>query len=146
MNHKLHKILFISALLSINELSRYYFLNGVPWLIPGSIFLDTYTQNVYSLFGVSALSFLIYFICTSFIVRNNNQTLFFLLPLIILILIPEEKSTITKDGILVSIIQPASDPFLKYEGDYYYQIEANLYRLIEMTLSLIHISEPTRPY
>ena len=57
VNHKLNKILFISALLSISELSRYYLLNGVPWLIPGSIFLDTYTQNVYQLFGVSALSF-----------------------------------------------------------------------------------------
>ena len=111
--------------------------------------MDTYTQNIYPLFGVSALSFLIYFICSSFIVRNNNKTLFFLLPLIILILIPEEKSTITKDGILVSIIQPASDPFLKYEGDYYYQIEANLYRLIEMTSEdskLIVIPEAELPY
>ena len=149
VNHKLHKILFISALLSISELSRYYLLNGVPWLIPGSIFLDTYTQNVYQLFGVSALSFLIYFICTSYIIRNNDKTLFFLLPLLILILIPEEKSTIYKDGILVSIIQPASDPFLKYEGDYYYQIEDNLLSLVGMTSQdskLVVIPEAELPY
>jgi apolipoprotein N-acyltransferase len=64
-------------------------------------------------------------------------------------LIPEEKSTINKDGILVSIIQPASDPFLKYEGDYYYQIEDNLLSLVGMTSQdskLVVIPEAELPY
>ena len=117
INNKIHKLLFISALLSISELSRYYLLNGVPWLIPGSIFLDTYTQNIYPLLGVSALSFLIYLICTSIVVSNNNKALFFLLPIVVLTLIPEEKSVITEDGLLVSIVQPASDPCLLYTSD-----------------------------
>ena len=149
INNKIHKVLFISALLSISELSRYYFLNGVPWLIPGSIFLDTYTQNIYPLLGVSALSFLIYLICTSIVVSNNNKALFFLLPIVVLTLIPEEKSVITEDGLLVSIVQPASDPFLKYKGDYYSQIEKNLHSLIDITSEdskLIVIPEAELPY
>ena len=38
------ELLYISSILIINEFSRYYLLNGVPWLIPGSVFLDTNIQ------------------------------------------------------------------------------------------------------
>ena len=61
---KLTKIILVSGIFLLIEFSRYFFLNGVPWLIPGNIFLDTITQSTYSVFGVSLASLLIYLICS----------------------------------------------------------------------------------
>ena len=41
INNTFIKIFIISTLLLISETSRYFLLNGVPWLIPGNIFIDT---------------------------------------------------------------------------------------------------------
>ena len=57
----------------IGEFSRYHFLNGVPWLIPGNLYLDTITQNIYPLFGVSAASLIIYILCCYLVILYNNN-------------------------------------------------------------------------
>jgi apolipoprotein N-acyltransferase len=46
-------ILLVISIFVLNEWSMYYLLNGVPWLIPGVVFLDTFTQNIYPLLGVA---------------------------------------------------------------------------------------------
>ena len=147
--NNLIQVLFISSILIISELSRYYFLNGVPWLIPGNIYLDTYVQNIYPIFGVTAASLIIYFLCSLFIVYRNKNLSYVALILIVLSLIPEYKSFDIDKGIKISIIQPASDPFLKYESNYYYQIEENLNKLITKVsedTKLIVIPEAELPY
>ena len=71
ITNKYSTILVVSSLLIVSELSRYYLLNGVPWLIPGNIYLDTLTQNIYPLFGVTAASLLVYILCTCLVVFEN---------------------------------------------------------------------------
>ncbi len=144
-------ILVVSSLLVVSELSRYYLLNGVPWLIPGNIYLDTLTQNIYPLFGVTAASLLFYILCTCLVVFYENKKLSFSIFLILIIsLIPNYKSlNELKDGTTVSIIQPSSDPFLKYENNYYEQIEDNLINLVKLTSNnseIIVLPEAELPY
>ena len=83
------ELLYISSILILSELSRYYLLNGVPWLIPGSVFLDTNTQYIYSIFGVAAGSMLIYLFASLIALywgRNKNISyLIFLSSLILFI-------------------------------------------------------------
>ena len=72
------KILSISSLLILFELSRYYLLNGVPWLIPGTVFLDTPLHAIYSLVGVTGGSFIVYLIATSIaILWEHRYKIFF---------------------------------------------------------------------
>jgi len=100
LNNNFTKAFFISSILMVSEFSRYYLLNGVPWLIPGNIFLDTYTQNIYPLFGVAAGSFLIYFLATIFITYKKNISYLSLI-IIVISLIPENKSFNFDDGFKV---------------------------------------------
>ena len=55
---KIKQVLLVSSLLLISEFSREIFLNGVPWLIPGNVFLDTYAQNIYPILGAAFGSYL----------------------------------------------------------------------------------------
>jgi len=149
ISNKYLKILLISALFSVSELTRYYLLNGVPWLIPGNIYLDTISQNIYPIFGVSALSIMIYILCAGYAVNLKKKAQYFLLGLVLISIFPENKTATAQDGILVSIIQPSSDPFLKYEDNYSYKIESNLDALINKTSKesqLIVIPEAELPY
>ena len=118
-------ILAASSLLMIGEFSRYHFLNGVPWLIPGNLYLDTITQNIYPLFGVSAASLAMYILCCYLVVfYNKNKNFLSIILLIIISIIPNHKSTVDfDDGTLISIIQPSSDPFKKYKAGYQKQME-----------------------
>ena len=64
---KLNKNIFISSLffasfLTILELSRFAFLGGFPWLLPGLTVLDTLGQFLIPIIGVYGLSFIIYFL------------------------------------------------------------------------------------
>ena len=68
IKNNIYKTILISSFLMLSELSRYYLLNGVPWLIPGNIYLDTVTQNIYPLLGVSGASILIYLISSSLVI------------------------------------------------------------------------------
>ena len=149
INNNFFSVLFISSIFTISEFSRYFFLNGVPWLIPGNIFLDTISQNIYPIFGVTAASFFIYFICALFIVYSNNKIFYVSAALLIISLLPFSPADETKDGIKVSIVQPASDPFLKYEDNYYLKIEDNLNKLIDTVSKdseLVVLPEAELPY
>ncbi len=149
INNNFFSVLFISSIFTISEFSRYFFLNGVPWLIPGNIFLDTISQNIYPIFGVTAASFFIYFICALFIVYSNNKISYVSVAILIISLLPFSPADEIKDGIKVSIVQPASDPFLKYEDNYYLKIEDNLNKLIDTVSKdseLVVLPEAELPY
>ena len=149
INNNFFSVLFISSIFTISEFSRYFFLNGVPWLIPGNIFLDTISQNIYPIFGVTAASFFIYFICALFIVYSNNKISYVSAAILIISLLPFSPADEIKDGIKVSIVQPASDPFLKYEDNYYLKIEDNLNKLIDTVSKdseLVVLPEAELPY
>ncbi len=149
INNNFFNVLFISSIFAISEFSRYFFLNGVPWLIPGNIFLDTISQNIYPIFGVTAASFFIYFICALFIVYSNNKISYISAAILIISLLPFSPADEIKDGIKVSIVQPASDPFLKYEDNYYLKIEDNLNKLIDTVSKdseLVVLPEAELPY
>ena len=149
INNNFFKVIFISSIFTISEFSRYFLLNGVPWLIPGNIFLDTISQNIYSVFGVTASSFLIYLICTLFVIYPNKKISYISIGLLIISILPFESKEEIKNGIKVSIIQPASDPFLKYEDNYYLKIEDNLNRLIDKVskgTQLVVLPEAELPY
>ena len=149
INNNFFSVLFISSIFAISEFSRYFFLNGVPWLIPGNIFLDTISQNIYPIFGVTAASFFIYFICALFIVYSNNKIFYVSAAILIISLLPFSPADEIKDGIKVSIVQPASDPFLKYEDNYYLKIEDNLNKLIDTVSKdseLVVLPEAELPY
>ena len=145
------KISSVSALMLASEFTRYYFLNGVPWLIPGNIYLDTLTQNIYPFFGVSFASLIIYFLCTAILIsyKKNRRFLFILVTLAVFTLVPEKKIDNLDGDIKVSVIQPSSDPFLKYEKNYHEDIENNLIDLINSTppdTQLIVLPEAELPY
>ena len=149
INNNFFSVLFISFIFVISEFSRYFFLNGVPWLIPGNIFLDTISQNIYPIFGVVAASFFIYFVCAIFIVYSNNKISYISAAILIISLLPFSPADEIKDGIKVSIVQPASDPFLKYEDNYYLKIEDNLNKLIDTVSKdseLVVLPEAELPY
>ena len=149
INNNFFSVLFISSIFTISEFSRYFFLNGVPWLIPGNIFLDTISQNIYPIFGVTAASFFIYFMCALFIVYSNNKISYVSAAILIISLLPFSPADEIKDGIKVSIVQPASDPFLKYEDNYYLKIEDNLNKLIDTVSKdseLVVLPEAELPY
>ena len=146
------ELLYISSILILSELSRYYLLNGVPWLIPGSVFLDTNTQYIYSIFGVAAGSMLIYLFASLIALywgRNKNISyIIFLSSLILFIPVTLEKIEDRRD-IYVSIIQPSSDPFLKYKNGYKNEIEQNILNLVERTSpksEIVVLPEAELPY
>ena len=146
------ELLYISSIFILSELSRYYLLNGVPWLIPGSVFLDTNTQYIYSIFGVAAGSMLIYLFASLIALywgRNKNISyIIFLSSLILFIPVTLEKIEDRRD-IYVSIIQPSSDPFLKYKNGYKNEIEQNILNLVERTSpksEIVVLPEAELPY
>ena len=134
-------ILATSSLLMIGEFSRYHFLNGVPWLIPGNLYLDTITQNIYPIFGVSAASLIMYMLCSLLVVfYYKNKNFLSIIILIIISIIPNHRSIADfDDGTLISIIQPSSDPFKKYTQEYQTQIEGKLLNLLNKTSELSEI-------
>ena len=146
------ELLYISSILILSELSRNYLLNGVPWLIPGSVFLDTHAQYIYPILGVAGGSMLIYMIAglvaLNWITNKNISYLVFLGSLILFIPTAIEEIKDERD-IYVSIIQPSSDPFLKYKNGYKNEIEQNILNLIEKTSpksEIVVLPEAELPY
>ena len=92
INNTFIKIFIISTLLLISEISRYFLLNGVPWLIPGNIFIDTITQNIYPIFGVSSASFLLYLLCVSILMFRNKKAFYAVMVLGLICILPQYKS------------------------------------------------------
>ena len=144
------KILFVASFFMISEISREYLLNGVPWLIPGNIYLDTIGQNIYPYLGASFASYVIYLLTAALVISGrNNKIPIANLVIVLFTLIPQNNDTVSEGDILVSIIQPSSDPFLKYKDNYYLDIESNLLSLIKNTsedTNLIVIPEAELPY
>ena len=143
------KVTFISSIFIISEFSRYFLLNGVPWLIPGNIFLNTITQNIYPFFGVTSASFLIYFVCSCIVVFFGKKISYLSIIIILISLFPYKPKEDIPNDLQVSIIQPASNPFLKYEDNYFLKIENNLYELLNQTSDesqLIVLPEAELPY
>ena len=123
------EIFYVSSLLIISEWSMYFLLNGVPWIIPGTIFLDTITQNLYPILGVAGASFFIYFLSTllaSVWIKNKKIAYLIFIPIVILLLPNTPKEKDQSKSINISIVQPSSDPFLKYTSGYKSSIETNL--------------------
>ena len=148
-SNNFNKSLFISAMLMLIEFTRYYFLNGVPWLIPGNIFLDTLTQNIYSILGVSATSLLIYLLCCNLVLNKKNKFSYVIIFLMIISIVPDNKTEEINDGIKIAVVQPASDPFLKYKENYYYEIEQKILDLVTSVskdTELIVLPEAELPY
>ena len=142
-------IILVSGIFLLIEFTRYFFLNGVPWLIPGNIFLDTITQTTYSVFGVSFASLLIYLICSIIVQYKKSRITAIALVFLFISLIPQNSNIIINNGIFVTAIQPSSNPFLKYEKDYYQKIEKNLLTLIKQSSQsskLIVLPEAELPY
>ena len=76
----------------LSELSRYYLLNGVPWLIPGNIYLDTVTQNIYPLLGVSGASILIYLISSNLVIFYKQTRIFYIIIFLLVVsIVPSHK-------------------------------------------------------
>ncbi len=143
------KIILVSGIFILTEFTRYFFLNGVPWLIPGNIYLDTITQSTYSVFGVSFASLLIYLICSIIVQYKKSRTAAIAIVFLFISLLPQNGNIIINDGIFVTAIQPSSNPFLKYEKDYYQKIEKNLLTLIKKSSQnskLIVLPEAELPY
>ena len=148
-NNTFLKIIALSSFLMFSEISREYLLNGVPWLIPGNIYLDTISQNIYPYFGASFASLMIYFFCSIIIVyKKNKNVLFICIALILISIYPEQVKN--ELGILpISIIQPSSDPFKKYKADYGVTVENNLIDQLNKVSSsseLVVIPEAELPY
>ena len=146
------ELLYISSILILSELSRNYLLNGVPWLITGSVFLDTQAQYIYPILGVAGGSMLIYIIAglvaLNWITNKNISYLVFLGSLILFIPTAIDEIEDERD-IYVSIIQPSSDPFLKYKNGYKNEIEQNIFNLIEKTSpksEIVVLPEAELPY
>ena len=142
------KILSISSALILFELSRYYLLNGVPWLIPGTVFLDTPLHSIYSFVGVTGGSFIVYLIATSIaIFWEHRYKIFFGSFLLFIPMV--DKYEKTEFDFNVSIIQPSSDPFQKYNIGYKSHIENNILDLLKATSlesQMIVLPEAELPY
>ena len=146
---QIKQALLVSSLLLISEFSREIFLNGVPWLIPGNVFLDTYAQNIYPILGAAFGSYLIYFITSIVITNTNNKKVSFLFLVIGIVLMFPQKFVQQNGEIPISIIQPSSDPFDKYKPGYYSFIENNLLDLIKKSSTeskMVVIPEAELPY
>jgi len=148
----LRYILIVISFFMLNEWSMYYLLNGVPWLIPGVVFLDTFSQNIYPLFGVAGASMIVYLCSTLLAIswHKNKKNLIILSLISLIFFIPNfYKRDSIGEQINISIIQPSSDPFLKYTENYKTEIEANLKELINSASpasSLIVLPEAELPY
>jgi apolipoprotein N-acyltransferase len=142
------KIFSISSALILFELSRYYLLNGVPWLIPGTVFLDTPLHSIYYFFGVTGGSFIVYLFAASIaIFWEHRYKIFFGSFLLFIPII--DKYEKTEFDFNVSIIQPSSDPFQKYNLGYKSYIENNILDLLKATSlesQMIVLPEAELPY
>tara|TARA_B100000767_G_scaffold69115_1_gene65714 strand:- start:404 stop:1876 length:1473 start_codon:yes stop_codon:yes gene_type:complete len=149
---KAYEILYVSSFFIISEWSTYYLLNGVPWIIPGIIFLDTITQNIYPILGVAGGSFIVYIfsnLIALFWDLNRRISIGIFIGLFVLLIPRHEDIQNNSDFITISIIQPSSDPFLKYTNGYRDKIENNLLRLaseVPIESKLVIFPEAELPY
>ena len=147
-----YTILYVGSMFILNEWSMYFLLNGVPWLIPGVIFLDTISQSLFRILGVAGGSYIIYLLAAILGLswKKNKIISVVVLAVILILLIPRSEEEIDKNNLLnISIVQPSTNPFLKYENNYKDKIEENLLRLskeINTETDLVIFPEAELPY
>ena len=112
------KSLILSSCLMLLELARFILGGGIPWLLPGLVFLDTFGQVLIPNFGVYGASYIIYFF-SSFLalsITKKKKTFLFAGLICLIIFLPYQKNNdeILEESLNLSIIQPSLDPFKKY--------------------------------
>ena len=152
---KLNKNIFISSLffasfLTILELSRFAFLGGFPWLLPGLTLLDTLGQFLIPIIGVYGLSFIIYFL-SAFIALSiiyKQSIYFFLAILCLFIFLPKSniQHEYSGESLKVGIIQPSLDPFKKFKQEETKNIEQTLLDLSTKHMNADLIIWPESPF
>ena len=152
---KFNKNIFISSLffasfLTILELSRFAFLGGFPWLLPGLTLLDTLGQFLIPIIGVYGLSFIIYFL-SAFIALSiiyKQSIYFFLAILCLFIFLPKSniQHEYSGESLKVGIIQPSLDPFKKFKQEETKNIEQTLLDLSTKHMNADLIIWPESPF
>ena len=143
------KSMFLASLLTLMELSRFLFLGGFPWLLPGLVFMDTLGQILIPNIGVYGASFIIYFY-SSFIalcIVNKKKNLFILGIFCLAILLPYQnhQKEAFSESLNLSIIQPSLDPFKKYKLESRLNIEDTLVSLTNKNTNADLIIWPESP-
>ena len=142
---KLNKNIFVSSLffasiLTILELSRFVFLGGFPWLLPGLTALDTLGQFLIPIIGVYGLSFIIYFLSAfiAFSIIYKQSIYLFSAILCLFIFLPQSdiQHEYSGESMKIGIIQPSLDPFKKFKEEETKNIEQTL-----LDLSSKHMNE-----
>ena len=132
-NTSLYSIVYISAALLLIELTRDFFFGGFPWLIPGTVSVDTLLSNLLPIFGIAGASLLIYLGAASVASfwNSSKKTAISILVFTALFLIPFNEKNITdnNDFISVAIVQPSLDPRLKLKQIYKPFIQETLIKL-----------------
>ena len=132
-NTSLYSIVYISAALLLIELTRDFFFGGFPWLIPGTVSVDTLLSNLLPIFGIAGASLLIYLGAASVASfwNSSKKTAISILVFTALFLIPFNEKNITdnNDFISVAIVQPSLDPRLKLKQIYKPLIQETLIKL-----------------
>ncbi len=146
------KSMIFASMLLILELSRFLFLGGFPWLLPGLVFVDTLGANVIPIFGVYGASFITYFL-SSFIAlcivrKKKNHFILGILSLLILLPFQTNQKESSNESLSIAIIQPSLDPFKKFQHEGYLNIEDALIELTNENLNedLIIWPESPLPY
>ena len=132
-NTSLYSIVYISAALLLIELTRDFFFGGFPWLIPGTVSVDTLLSNILPIFGIAGASLLIYLgaAAVASFWNSSKKTAISILAFTALFLIPfnEKNRTDNNDFISVAIVQPSLDPRLKLKQTYKPLIQETLIKL-----------------
>ena len=126
-------IVFISSALLLIELTRDFFFGGFPWLIPGTVSVDTLLSNLLPIFGIAGASFLIYLgaAAAASFWNSSKKIAISILVFTALFFIPfNTKNVMNNDrSISVAIVQPSLDPKLKLKQIYKPLIQETLIKL-----------------
>ena len=126
-------LVFISSALLLIELTRDFFFGGFPWLIPGTVSVDTLLSNLLPIFGIAGASFLIYLgaAAAASFWNSSKKIAISILVFTALFFIPfNTKNVMNNDrSISVAIVQPSLDPKLKLKQIYKPLIQETLIKL-----------------
>ena len=126
-------IVFISSALLLIELTRDFFFGGFPWLIPGTVSVDTLLSNLLPIFGIAGASFLIYLgaAAAASFWNSSKKIAISILVFTALFFIPfNTKNVMNNDrSISIAIVQPSLDPKLKLKQIYKPLIQETLIKL-----------------
>lgn len=132
-NASLYSIVYISAALLLIELTRDFFFGGFPWLIPGTVSIDTLLSNILPIFGIAGASLLIYLgaATVASLWNSSKKIAMLILAFTALFFIPFNSKNITNnnESISVAIVQSSLDPKLKLKQIYKPLIQETLIKL-----------------